>query len=201
MSSSQHGAFLAGLRPAGQAGNTVRSTVPALAMTAPGDTSMASSREVENPMERRPSAGVAVRLAGMSLNVGDEMMRLFGVLRHEPTDKWVRARLGDRIVVDSRAALLLWEPRRIVPTYAVPDKDVRAELVPVEPAPDSDVPVRHPGIPFAVHSTPGQTYDVRVGDDVRERAAFRPDDADLTGQPPVDLGEVEQICHGGNRLA
>jgi uncharacterized protein (DUF427 family) len=123
----------------------------------------------------------------MSLNVGDEMMRLFGVLRHEPTDKWVRARLGGRFVVDSRAALLLWEPRRIVPTYAVPDKDVQADLVPAEPAPESDVPVLHPGIPFAVHSTPGQTYDVRVGDDVRERAAFRPDDADLTGHIAFDF--------------
>ena len=123
----------------------------------------------------------------MSLNVGDEMMRLLGVLRHEPTSKWVRARLGGRIVVDSRAALLLWEPRRIVPTYAVPDKDVRAELVPVEPAPESDVPVLHPGIPFAVHSTPGRTYDVRMGDDVRERAAFRPDDADLAGHVAFDF--------------
>jgi uncharacterized protein (DUF427 family) len=123
----------------------------------------------------------------MSLNVGDEMMRLLGVLRHEPTDKWIRARLGGRVVVDSRAALLLWEPRRIVPTYAVPDEDVRAELVPVEPAPDSDVPVLHPGIPFAVHSTPGQTYDVRVGGDVRERAAFRPDDTDLAGHVVLDF--------------
>src|SRR5688500_7971252 len=109
------------------------------------------------------------------------MMRLFGVLRHEPTDKWVRGRLGDRLVVDSHAALLLWEPRRIVPSYAVPDADVRAELVPVESAPDSDEPVLHPGIPFAVHSTPGRTYDVHPGGHVRERAALRPDDADLTG--------------------
>ncbi|WP_328470976.1 DUF427 domain-containing protein [Actinoplanes sp. NBC_00393] len=123
----------------------------------------------------------------MSVNVGDEMMRLLGVLRHEPTDKWVRARLGSRLVIDSRAALLLWEPRRIVPTYAVPDKDVRAELVPVEPAAGSDVAVLHPGIPFAAHSTPGQAYDVREGDDVRERAAFRPDDGDLTGHVAFDF--------------
>ncbi len=30
----------------------------------------------------------------MSLNVGDAMVRLLGVLRHEPTEKWVRARLA-----------------------------------------------------------------------------------------------------------
>ncbi|MEV0900684.1 DUF427 domain-containing protein [Actinoplanes sp. NPDC049802] len=127
----------------------------------------------------------------MSLNVGDEMMRLLGVLRHEPTGKWVRARLGGRLVADSRAALLVWEPRRIVPTYAVPDADVRAELVPRDSPPDSGVAVLHPGIPFAVHSTPGQAYDVRVGGDVRERAAFRPDDADLTGHVVFDFGAFD----------
>lgn len=127
----------------------------------------------------------------MSLNVGQEMMRLLGVLRHEPTDKWVRARLGDRLVVDSRAALLVWEPRRIVPTYAVPAEHVRAELVPAEPAPGDAIPVLHPGIPFAVHSAPGQTYDVRVGDVVRERAAFRADDVDLAGHVVFDFGAFD----------
>ncbi|GAA4608131.1 DUF427 domain-containing protein [Actinoplanes octamycinicus] len=114
-------------------------------------------------------------------------MRLLEVLRHQPTDKWVRARLGGRIVADSRAALLVWEPRRIVPTYAVPEADVRAGLVPVEAAPASDLPVLHPGIAFAAHSTPGQAYDVRLGDEVRERAAFRPDDADLAGHVLFDF--------------
>ncbi|MFF5078042.1 DUF427 domain-containing protein [Actinoplanes sp. NPDC000266] len=127
----------------------------------------------------------------MSLNVGDEMMRLLGVLRHEPTEKWVRARLGGRLVADSRSALLLWEPRRITPTYAIPDRDFRAELIPAEPAPASDLPVLHPGIPFAAHSTPGQAYDVRVGDDVREQAAFRPADPDLTGHLVLDFGAFE----------
>jgi uncharacterized protein (DUF427 family) len=127
----------------------------------------------------------------MSVNVGDEMMRLIGVLRHQPTDKWVRARLGDRIVVDSRAALLMWEPRRIVPTYAVPEADVRGELVPVEAAARSEAPVLHPGIPFAAHSTPGRSFDVRVGDEVRERAAFRPADADLSGYVAFDFAAFD----------
>ncbi|MEV6305157.1 DUF427 domain-containing protein [Actinoplanes sp. NPDC051861] len=127
----------------------------------------------------------------MSLHVGDEMMRLSGMLRHQPTDKWIRGRLGGRLVVDSRAALLLWEPRRIVPTYAVPDSDVLADLVPAEPAPGSDEPVLHPGIPFAAHSTAGQSYHVRLGDDLRERAAFRPDDADLAGHIVFDFGALD----------
>jgi hypothetical protein len=38
--------------------------------------------------------------------------------------------LGGVTVVDSTRAVLLWEPRRIVPSYAVPEQDVRAALTP-----------------------------------------------------------------------
>jgi uncharacterized protein (DUF427 family) len=40
----------------------------------------------------------------------------------------VRATLGHDTVVDSTRAVLLWEPRRVVPSYAVPRDDVRADL-------------------------------------------------------------------------
>ena len=46
------------------------------------------------------------------------------MIRHTPTDRRVRA--DD--VVDTTRALLVWEPRRIVPSYAVPLADV--EVVP-----------------------------------------------------------------------
>ncbi len=109
-------------------------------------------------------------------------------LRHEPTEKRIRATLGGEPVVDTRRSLLVWEPRRIVPSYAVPVEEITGELLPSsEPPAESDVPVLHPGIPFAAHSTPGQAYDVRVGDDVRERAAFRTDDADLSGHIVFDF--------------
>ena len=52
----------------------------------------------------------------------------FGDLRYEPTGRRVRA--DDAL--DSTRALLVWEPRRIVPSYAVPEEDVRAA---VEPGP------------------------------------------------------------------
>ena len=47
-----------------------------------------------------------------------------GLLRHEPIERRVRANLGGEAVVDSTRALLVWEPRRISPTFAVPAADV-----------------------------------------------------------------------------
>ena len=52
-----------------------------------------------------------------------------GELRHEPTAKRIRAVLGGATVVDSTRAVLVWEPRRIVPSYAVPVQDVAGEVV------------------------------------------------------------------------
>lgn len=85
-------------------------------------------------------------------------------LRHEPIERRIRARLGERTIVDSTAALYVWEPRRISPSYAVPIEDIRSEL-PAAPAADGDAPpVLHPGVPFAVHSAAGEP--VTVGDRV-----------------------------------
>jgi hypothetical protein len=60
----------------------------------------------------------------MSTRIRDVLMGRLGELRHEPIDKRIRATLGDRTPVDSTRALLVWEPRRIVPSYAVPLDDV-----------------------------------------------------------------------------
>ena len=72
----------------------------------------------------------AMRGAAMSSQVRELMASGFGQLRHEPTAKRIQAVLGGETVVDSTRAVLVWEPRRIVPSYAVPAKDVRGELVP-----------------------------------------------------------------------
>jgi len=103
-------------------------------------------------------------------------------LRYEPTAKRVRAELGGETVLDSERAILLWEPRRVVPEYAVPDDDVTAELVPSAAEPvESDAPFLHPGIPFLAHTSEGEPLDVRAGGETREAAAFRLADADLAG--------------------
>jgi uncharacterized protein (DUF427 family) len=50
-------------------------------------------------------------------------------LRYEPTPKWVRAELDGETVIDSRRAVLVWEPDHVVPGYAFPEEDVvRAKL-------------------------------------------------------------------------
>ena len=56
----------------------------------------------------------------MSSQVRELMASGFGELRHEPTAKRIQAVLGGATVVDSTRAVLVWEPRRIVPSYAVP---------------------------------------------------------------------------------
>ena len=109
---------------------------------------------------------------------------------HEPTDKHVRVELGGEVVADTARALLVWEPRRIVPSYAVPDDDLRAELVPAPGGPDDGAaaaPVLHPGIPFAVHSSPGEALTVRTaGGAEAAGAGFRPAAAELDGYVVLD---------------
>jgi uncharacterized protein (DUF427 family) len=111
-----------------------------------------------------------------------------GELRYEPTEKRVRAVLGDYSVADSTRSLLVWEPRRVLPNYAFPVEDVVVDLLPAGPAapdPDrpADAPILHGGFPFDVHTTPGD--DVTVGD--RERAAFLPADPDMSGYVVLDF--------------
>ena len=113
-------------------------------------------------------------------------------LRHEPTEKRIRATVGTEEVVDSTRALLVWEPRRVVPQYAVPVEDVAAELRPAaDEGEGSDAPVLHPGIPFSAHSTNGEPLDVHVAGEARGHAAFRPADEDLDGYVVLDFDGLD----------
>src|SRR4051812_38342354 len=111
----------------------------------------------------------------MSERILDLLVRAHGVLRYEPIERRVRARLGDRTVVDSTRAMLVWEPRRVCPSYAVPAADIHAELTP-SAASDAEAPgVLHPMVPFAVHTAPGDPLSIAG----REGAGFRFADAAL----------------------
>jgi uncharacterized protein (DUF427 family) len=125
-----------------------------------------------------------------------------GELCHEPTEKRLRAMLGDDTVVDSTSVMLVWEPRRIIPHFAVPQADIRAALSPTEaPAPDGDAPpVLHPGIPFQVHSTAGEELDVRAAGATREAAAFRPADPDLAGHVLLDFDAFDAWYEEDERI-
>ena len=116
-------------------------------------------------------------------------------LRHEPVEKRIRA----DGVVDSTRAVLVWEPRRVTPQYAVPAADISAPVVAggeTLPPPDG---LLHPGIPFAAHSTPGQP--VTVGG----RAGFQLADPELDGYVLLDFDafdgwlEEDEPIHGHPR--
>jgi uncharacterized protein (DUF427 family) len=127
----------------------------------------------------------------------DLLDRSLTQLRHEPTERRVRARIGPDTVVDSTRAVLLWEPRRVVPSYAVPVADIRAELAPA-PATNGDAPgVLHPGIPFGVHTAPGEPVSIAG----RAGAGFRLADEDLDGYVALDFDGFDEWYEEDEQVA
>jgi uncharacterized protein (DUF427 family) len=116
----------------------------------------------------------------MAVSVRELLATKFDTLRYEPTAKRLRASLNGVTVADTCQGLLVWEPRRVVPTYAVPLQDISATLRPSTPAHDQPhQPILDPRIPFTAHTTPGEPYDVVANGTTSPAAAFRPDDTDL----------------------
>jgi uncharacterized protein (DUF427 family) len=152
----------------------------------------------------RGSSSRLVQEAGMSGTVHDVLMGALPELRHEPTAKRVRAVLDGATVVDTRRALLVWEPRRVVASWAVPEEDLtgavgastRAGLAGEDVGaamPDlSRRPVLDPSVPFAAHTTDGVALDVEVGGRVLRAAGFRADDPDLTGYVVLDFAAFDE---------
>jgi uncharacterized protein (DUF427 family) len=64
----------------------------------------------------------------MAIRMRDLLGNALPSLRYEPTPKRLRAYRGDQLVADTRSGLLVWEPGRVVPTYAVPESDVVAQF-------------------------------------------------------------------------
>lgn len=125
----------------------------------------------------------------MALKMRGYLMASLPQLRFEKTARRIRVLHGDLTICDTTAAVLVWEPRRLVPLYAVPEDAVDAELTPcgdpVEP-PDDLPPVMGPQ-GFEPHSCAGQPLDVRLDGDVLGSAAFRPEDPDLAGYVLLDF--------------
>lgn len=120
----------------------------------------------------------------------DLVMSALPDLRVHPIDKWLRASLGDTVVVDSTRAMVVWEPRRVVPSYAVPVADVKGDLVPYAGDAGAEMavrmgtdgpPVLDPRTPFTVHSCPGEPLTISTSQGDLAGAAFAPEDADLDG--------------------
>jgi uncharacterized protein (DUF427 family) len=137
----------------------------------------------------------------MAIVMRDLMLGALPELRMQPVDRWVRAAVGDQVVLSSKQARLVWEPRRVVPSYAVPRADVSAELVPYTGATGSETPVRvaadgppvlDPRTPFTVHTCPGEVLSLRTGHADLPGAAFAPRDDDLAGYVVLDWAAFSQ---------
>jgi uncharacterized protein (DUF427 family) len=131
----------------------------------------------------------------MAVAMSDLIGGALGELRVHPVDKWVRAYVGQHAVVSSIRPRLVWEPRRIVPSYAVPRVDVDATLVPDTSPAAQEQPVRigsggppllDPSTPFSAHSCPGDRLTLRSDGTELVGAAFAPRDDSLAGYVVLD---------------
>jgi uncharacterized protein (DUF427 family) len=120
----------------------------------------------------------------MALDLADHFFAALPELRFHPTAKRIRAFHGDEPVVDSTRAWIVWEPRRVVPAYAVPHDDVHGTLVETRDAPAEERPVQmgqgravlDPTSHFSAHTTPGRTFDITTDAAILTAAAFAPSD-------------------------
>jgi uncharacterized protein (DUF427 family) len=139
----------------------------------------------------------------MGVRMMDLLSGSLDTLRYEPTAKRIRVFLGGERVADTREARLVWEPRRVVPTYAVPLASLSGQLVPAgaESGADEDVgvrlpalssrPILDPTVPFDAHSCAGTAFDVIAGEETGAAAAFRPDDPDLADYVILEFNAFE----------
>src|SRR3954469_2791906 len=133
----------------------------------------------------------------MSTRMQDLLARSRGELRHEPIERRVRAQADGETVVDSTHALLLWEPRRVVPSYAVRVQDLPAAPAATRAPAGAPVPgVLHPGIPFAVHTADGEPVSIAG----REGAGFRLADEDLAGYVVLDFAAFDAWLEEDERI-
>jgi uncharacterized protein (DUF427 family) len=122
----------------------------------------------------------------------DLLAQARGGLRYEPVEKRVRA----DAVVDSARAILVWEPRRVVPSYAVPIADISVPLHAAPALAAEAAGVLHPGIAFGVHTAAGEPVSIedRVG------AGFRLADPDLAGYVVLDFTAFDEWFEEDERI-
>lgn len=125
----------------------------------------------------------------MATRVLKTLNQILPELRYEPTAKWIRAFSKGSPVLDTKEAVLLWEPMRATPIYAVPSSDVLAELLKSSAQPQPVVGARmlFPDDAFLMHTANGTIWDVRVADQVLEGAAFSFTDPELADYVEFDF--------------
>jgi uncharacterized protein (DUF427 family) len=102
-------------------------------------------------------------------------------LTYERSPRWVRGELGGETVVDSRRALVVWEPGKPVPLYAFARDDVRGDSlrrVGAPPEPD------HPGV--------AEWWDLEAGGQTARHGAWRYGDPDLARAIAFDWSALDR---------
>ncbi|MGI9030283.1 MAG: DUF427 domain-containing protein [Ilumatobacteraceae bacterium] len=136
----------------------------------------------------------------MALRFADHEFAALPELRWHPEAKRIRAFVGGTTVVDSTRARIVWEPRRVVPSLAVPVDDLHGLLVAAEPDTTEEravqlgdgPPVLDPSTGFTFHSAPGRSFDIVTGNSPLAAAAFAPADADFDGYVIVDFDAFDE---------
>ncbi len=130
----------------------------------------------------------------MAVSMDELTMSRLGALRSAASRRRVRALLAGRPVADADDVLQVWEPYRVVGSYAFATADVNAALVsptPVVPV-ERRPPVLTPVHQFSLHTCAGTSWDIEVTGRVLPAAAFTPDDPDLTGRVILDWAAFDE---------
>lgn len=141
----------------------------------------------------------------MALQLEDRARHDLRELRLTRSAWRIRGVAGSDPVIDTHRAMLVWEPRRVTPVYAVPEDDVRGTLDRAGPprpltGRESGRPVLDPTVPFDAHTAAGEALVIR-GARGAEVAAFRFDDPQLAGLVAVDFDGLTWFEEGTEQLA
>ena len=136
----------------------------------------------------------------MALRFADHEFAALGELRWHPEPKRIRAFVDGAKVIDSTTGRIVWEPRRIVPSFAVAINDIDGPLVATEPdaAEDHSVrlgdgpPVLDPSTKFGFHTIDGLSYDIVTRTSTLPAAAFAVADDDFAGYVIVDFDAFDE---------
>jgi uncharacterized protein (DUF427 family) len=137
----------------------------------------------------------------MAVDLAEHISAALPELRVHPTAKRIRAFVGGAPIIDSTRALIVWEPRRIVPSYAVPTADIAVPLTPAVAATTAEEhtvqvgdlpPVLDPSTGFAFHTVDGESFDIAATTGELANAAFVVDDPDLDGYAVIEFDAFDE---------
>lgn len=114
---------------------------------------------------------------------------------HEPIAKRIRVEHGGMVVAQTDRPMLVWEPGRLVASYAVPMVDLQVEAIPAPDLPVLEIApgaFLTPGTPFAAHTGTGVQFTLQVGEESLQGAGFQSEDPALKDYLILDFAAFDQ---------